>query len=197
MQDEKEDVKKVDEAVTENDVSEVDLGDGQKGDLNSIEDEAPLSEIDSLKIEISTLKDELLRSRAASENIRKRSEKDVVAAHKYGVERLVQDILPVKDSMEMGLEIPVDSDATSPFREGMELTAKMFNDFFEKLNVKVINPVGEMFDPEFHQAMMTEATSDADKGTVTKVMQKGYLLNDRLVRPALVVVAEEVNDSGD
>jgi molecular chaperone GrpE len=73
----------------------------------------------------------------------------------------------------------------------------MFDDFFEKLNVKAINPIGEIFDPEFHQAMMTEPSSDVEKGTITKVLQQGYLLNDRLVRPALVVVAEEEKSTGD
>jgi molecular chaperone GrpE len=172
---------------------EVELRDGENNDDN----QAVVSEIDTLNLEIAALKDEILRSRAEVENVRKRAEKDVAAAHKYGIERLIQDILPVKDSMDMGLEVPVESGSSDAFREGMELTAKMFSDFFEKLNVTVISPLGDTFDPELHQAMMTEPTSEAEKGTVTKVMQQGYLLNDRLVRPALVVVAEELNDAGD
>jgi len=179
-----------DELVEDN-LSEIGASKPSENDLSGIEIDSNATEIDSLNLEVKALKEELLRSRAEIDNTRKRAEKDIAAAHKYGVERLVQDILPVKDSMDMGLEIPVDSDVSDPFREGMELTSKMFGDFFEKLNVKAINPVGEMFDPEFHQAMMTEPSSDVEKGTVTKVMQRGYLLNDRLVRPALVVVAEE------
>ena len=179
-----------DELVEDN-LSEIGASKPSENDLSGIEIDSNATEIDSLNLEVKALKEELLRSRAEIDNTRKRAEKDIAAAHKYGVERLVQDILPVKDSMDMGLEIPVDSDVSEPFREGMELTSKMFGDFFEKLNVKAINPVGEMFDPEFHQAMMTEPSSDVEKGTVTKVMQRGYLLNDRLIRPALVVVAEE------
>ena len=179
-----------DELVEDN-LSEIGASKPSENDLSGIEIDSNVTEIDSLNLEVKALKEELLRSRAEIDNTRKRAEKDIAAAHKYGVERLVQDILPVKDSMDMGLEIPVDSDVSDPFREGMELTSKMFGDFFEKLNVKAINPVGEMFDPEFHQAMMTEPSSEVEKGTVTKVMQRGYLLNDRLVRPALVVVAEE------
>jgi molecular chaperone GrpE len=179
-----------DELVEDN-LSEIGASKPSENDLSGIEIDSNATEIDSLNLEVKALKEELLRSRAEIDNTRKRAEKDIAAAHKYGVERLVQDILPVKDSMDMGLEIPVGSDVSDPFREGMELTSKMFGDFFEKLNVKAINPVGEMFDPEFHQAMMTEPSSEVEKGTVTKVMQRGYLLNDRLVRPALVVVAEE------
>jgi len=179
-----------DELVEDN-LSEIGASKPSENDLSGIEIDSNATEIDSLNLEVKALKEELLRSRAEIDNTRKRAEKDIAAAHKYGVERLVQDILPVKDSMDMGLEIPVGSDVSDPFREGMELTSKMFGDFFEKLNVKAINPVGEMFDPEFHQAMMTEPSSDVEKGTVTKVMQRGYLLNDRLIRPALVVVAEE------
>jgi molecular chaperone GrpE len=179
------------EGAVEDNLSEIGVSKPSENDPSGVEIDSNVTEIDSLNLELKALKEELLRSRAEIDNTRKRAEKDIAAAHKYGVERLVQDILPVKDSMDMGLEIPVDSDVSEPFREGMELTSKMFGDFFEKLNVKAINPAGEMFDPEFHQAMMTEPSSDVEKGTVTKVMQRGYLLNDRLIRPALVVVAEE------
>ena len=186
-----DEIREDEDGLTEENASEIGSNECNESDPSALDNDSDATEIDALKLEIKALKDELLRSRAEIENTRKRAEKDIAAAHKYGLERLVQDILPVKDSMDMGLEIPVDSDVSDAFREGMELTSKMFGDFFEKLNVKAINPAGEMFDPEFHQAMMTEPSSDVEKGTVTKVMQQGYLLNDRLVRPALVVVAEE------
>ena len=186
-----DEIREDEEGLTEENASEIVSNECNESAPSALDNDSDATEIDALKLEVKALKDELLRSRAEIENTRKRAEKDIAAAHKYGLERLVQDILPVKDSMDMGLEIPVDSDVSDAFREGMELTSKMFGDFFEKLNVKAINPAGEMFDPEFHQAMMTEPSSDVEKGTVTKVMQQGYLLNDRLVRPALVVVAEE------
>ena len=185
-----------DELIEEN-LSEVGSNEPKEDESSTLESDFNITEIDSLNLEIKALKDDLLRSRAEIDNTRKRADKDIAAAHKYGVERLVQDVLPVKDSMDMGLDIPVDSDVSDSFREGMKLTSKMFDDFFEKLNVKAINPIGEIFDPEFHQAMMTEPSSDVEKGTITKVMQQGYLLNDRLVRPALVVVAEEEKSTGD
>jgi molecular chaperone GrpE len=140
--------------------------------------------------EIRLLKEDVLRARADVENVRKRAEKDVTAAHKYGLERLLQELLPVKDSIDMGLEATAAAESIQPLREGMELTVKMFSDFFEKLNVKVVDPVNEKFDPQFQQAMMTEVSASIEEGHVIRVMQKGYLLNDRLVRPALVVVSK-------
>ena len=140
--------------------------------------------------EIRLLKEDVLRARADVENVRKRAEKDVTAAHKYGLERLLQELLPVKDSIDMGLEATAASESIQPLREGMELTVKMFSDFFEKLNVKVVDPVNEKFDPQFQQAMMTEVSASIEEGHVLRVMQKGYLLNDRLVRPALVIVSK-------
>jgi molecular chaperone GrpE len=131
----------------------------------------------------------LLRTKAEMENLRKRTEKDLENAHKYGMEKFVSEMLPVKDSMELGLaaeEVTVES-----LHEGMKLTMNMFNSTFEKLGVKEINPDNEPFDPELHQAMTMQATDDVEPDTVIAVMQKGYLLNDRLVRPAMVVVSKK------
>lgn len=131
----------------------------------------------------------LLRTKAEMENLRKRTEKDLENAHKYGMEKFVSEMLPVKDSMELGLaaqDVTVES-----LHEGMKLTMNMFNTTFEKLGVKEINPENAPFDPEMHQAMTTQATDDVEPDTVIAVMQKGYLLNDRLVRPAMVVVSKK------
>ncbi|MGR8921165.1 MAG: nucleotide exchange factor GrpE [Gammaproteobacteria bacterium] len=148
-------------------------------------------ELDALKSEVAALKDEVLRSRAEADNVRKRAERDVQAAHKYGLERLAQELLPVKDSLDLGLDAAATATDVEALREGMALTAKMFGDFFTKLDITVVDPAGARFDPEFHQAMTTEQSVEAEPGTVLRVMQKGYLLNDRLLRPALVVVAAE------
>jgi molecular chaperone GrpE len=130
----------------------------------------------------------LLRTKAEMENLRKRTEKDLENAHKYGMEKFVSEMLPVKDSMEMGLAA---QDATvESLHEGMKLTMNMFNTTFEKLGVKEINPENEPFDPELHQAMTMQETDDVEPNTVIAVMQKGYLLNDRLVRPAMVMVSK-------
>ena len=132
---------------------------------------------------------ELLRTRAEAENVRKRAQRDVENAHKYGQDRLVGEMLPVKDSMELGLTAAQTAGEAASIREGLELTLKMFNAALEKFGVKEVNPVGEKFNPELHQAMsMQEA--DAEPGSVLTVVQKGYQLNDRLVRPAMVIVAK-------
>ena len=109
--------------LVEDNLSEIGASKPSENDPSGVEIDSNVTEIDSLNLEVKALKEELLRSRAEIDNTRKRAEKDIAAAHKYGVERLVQDILPVKDSMDMGLEIPVDSDVSDPFREGMELTS--------------------------------------------------------------------------
>ncbi len=131
----------------------------------------------------------LLRTKAEMENLRKRTEKDLENAHKYGIEKFVSEMLPVKDSMELGLAA---QDATvESMLEGMELTMNMFNAAMEKLGVKEINPLNEAFNPELHQAMTMQESADVDPNTVMMVMQKGYLLNERLVRPAMVVVSKK------
>jgi molecular chaperone GrpE len=132
-----------------------------------------------------------LRSRAELENLRKRSERDLESAHKYGLERMVTELLPVKDSLELGLAAGQGDDAMlARLREGMELTLKMFAAALEKFGVSEINPEGEAFDPEYHQAMTMQEADGQDSNTVISVIQKGYLLNNRLVRPALVIVAK-------
>ncbi len=153
-------------------------------------DAQPSDEIQVLRNEISELKNEVLRARADVDNARKRAERDVEAAHKYGQERFAQQLLPVKDSIDLGLDAASTATDLEGIKEGMAMSAKMFGEFFTKLQIHPVNPQGERFDPEFHQAMMTEAANDVEPGTVLRVMQTGYLLNDRLLRPALVVVSK-------
>jgi molecular chaperone GrpE len=134
--------------------------------------------------------DALLRIRAEMDNLRKRAERDVENAHKYALDRFVAELLPVKDSLEMGLSA-ASGEAVDPvkLREGLELTLKMLSNVFDKFSVEEVNPAGSRFDPERHQAMSTQADTGAEPGTVVMVVQKGYLLNQRLVRPAMVIVA--------
>ena len=132
----------------------------------------------------------LLRTRAELENLRRRAERDVENAHKYALERFTGDLLPVKDSLEMGLAAaPEANPELARVREGLELTLKMLSNVFEKYGISEVNPLGEKFDPERHQAMSVQDATGAQPGTVTLVVQKGYLLNQRLVRPAMVMVA--------
>jgi len=133
---------------------------------------------------------QLLLARAEMENSRRRSERDVESAHKYALEKFVRELLPVKDSLELGLAAATGEGAElDKLREGMELTLKMLGAALEKFGVKEVNPKGEKFNPERHQAMAMQESATSEPNTVLTVYQKGYLLNDRLIRPAMVVVS--------
>lgn len=126
-----------------------------------------------------------LRAKAETENVRKRAQSDVSNAHKFAVESLASELLPVKDSLEAALS----TEATpETLRSGVELTLKQLVQVFEKSRLKEINPVGEKFDPHRHQAI-SMLPSDKEPNTVINVLQKGYLLHERVIRPALVTVA--------
>ena len=133
---------------------------------------------------------QVLRVQAESDNSRRRAERDVENAHKYALERFVNELLPVKDSLEMG-EAAASADGAdlAKVREGLELTGKMLAAAVAKFGVVELNPMGEKFNAERHQAMAMQDLPDAIPNTVVAVYQKGYQLNDRLVRPAMVVVA--------
>ncbi len=134
----------------------------------------------------------MLRLKAEEDNLRRRMQRDVENAHKYALERFVNELLPVKDSLEMGLEAASKPEATvDTLREGTELILKMLQDALGKFGVAEINPQNEKFNPEWHEAMtMLPAPPETEPGTVMVVHRKGYTLNDRLVRPAQVVVAQ-------
>lgn len=136
-------------------------------------------------------RDQLLRTRAEMENLRRRAERDLENAHKYGLERFINEILPVKDSLEMGSVAASDESADiAKIREGMDLTLKMMQALLQKMAVREINPLGEKFNPDMHQAMAAQLSTDVEPNTVLAVYQKGYSLNDRVVRPAMVVVSK-------
>jgi molecular chaperone GrpE len=137
--------------------------------------------------EAARVKDAWLRAKAETENIRKQAQNDIVKAHKYAIERFAQELLTVRDALELTLATP--NTTTEALKDGVELTLKNLNAAFEKARVVEINPAGEKYDPHRHQAM-TMIESDQAPGTVVQVFQKGYLLNDRVLRPALVAVAK-------
>jgi molecular chaperone GrpE len=129
-----------------------------------------------------------VRAQAEMENLRRRSEKDLENAHKFALEKFASELLAVKDSLELGLSATdVDVDK---LREGSELTLKMLAQALAKFNIIDVDPMGESFDPNSHQAMTMQETAEHAPNTVIAVMQKGYLINDRLLRPAMVVVAK-------
>ncbi len=132
--------------------------------------------------------DQFLRAKAEMENVRRRSAEDVLKAQKYGVEKIAEALLAVKDSMDAALV--VENTSVESFKTGVELTARQLTNVFEKFSIKEENPVGAKFDPTRHQAIAA-LESDQVPNTVLNVMQKGYLLHDRVLRPALVAVAKE------
>lgn len=131
--------------------------------------------------------DAWMRAKAETENIRKRAQTDVANAHKYAVENFSTELLAVMDSLEAALA--VESASVEDFKNGMELTQKQLTAVFDKFNIRVIDPKGEKFDPHQHQAMCT-VDSELEPNTVVQVMQKGYKLHERVIRPALVMVSK-------
>lgn len=151
----------------------------------------PMAQLQKAQAQANENRDHYLRTAAELENVRKRAERDTAAARKYGVERLAADLLGVRDSLELGLAAAADDNAEiKTVVEGMELTLKQLTDVLERYGVSVVNPAGEVFNPEFHEAMTTQESTDHAPNTVMQVLQKGYQLHDRLLRPALVVVAK-------
>lgn len=135
--------------------------------------------------------DQLLRVKAEQENLRRRHEREVQNAHKYALERFAQELLPVIDSLELGAEAAAGEGATmEKVREGTELTLKMLLSTIEKFGIQAVHPEGEPFNPEYHQAMSMLESPEHAANTVMNVMQKGYTLNERLIRPAMVVVSK-------
>ena len=149
-----------------------------------------LQENERLKMEVRESVDKALRATAELENIRKRTSRDIENAHKYALERFVNELLPVIDSMELGINASQSAEDIESLREGMDLTLKKLFDCLEKFGVKAIDPAGEKFNPEWHEAVSMQELEGSDSGQVVTVMQKGYELNGRLVRPAMVVVAK-------
>lgn len=149
------------------------------------------SEVEVLKVEVEKQRDLALRTMADMENLKRRSRIDVENAHKFGLEKFVNALIPVIDSMEMGLDASKKEDATvKSIQEGLEMIFKQTLDMLEKFSVERINPMGEKFDPKTQEAMTMVPSPDHESNTVMDVIQKGYVLNDRLVRAARVIVAQ-------
>jgi molecular chaperone GrpE len=141
--------------------------------------------------------DQFLRAKAEMENLRRRTDRELENAHKYAVEKFAKELLVVIDSLELGIQAAVGIQATDnedpevvKLREGSELTLKLFADLMDKFNIKAFGELGEPFDPEFHQAMATQPSQETEPDTVVQIMQKGYQMHDRLLRPALVIVSK-------
>jgi len=160
--------------------------------LDDDSDEAePASEIDELAARLAEAEDKVLRAHAEAQNARRRAELEVEKARKFALEGFCRELLPVVDNLERALEaVDPGNESLKALTEGVELTRKSLLDAMARFQVAVVDPVGEPFDPQVHQAMSIIEKPDAEPNTVIAVMQKGYTLNGRLVRPAMVVVSK-------
>ncbi len=150
--------------------------------------------IESLQAKVDENWDRYLRAAAEVENIRKRAARDVERARKYALENFAKELLAVKDSLEMGLAAAEAADADS-LREGSEATLKLLDKTLERFGLAELDPEGEPFDPQMHEAMTMQPSAEAEPGSVLTVIQKGFTLNGRLLRPARVIVASEPDDA--
>jgi len=140
--------------------------------------------------------DKALRIQAEMENLKRRTQKDLENAHKFALDKFSKELLVVIDSLELGLHAVIgDSEEIQKIREGYELTLKQFESVFSKFNIEKIDPMGESFNPEHHQAMTMQPSAETKPNTVLNVFQKGYSLNGRLIRPAMVVVSKAVEEA--
>ena len=153
--------------------------------------QAAQERIVELEGQLASAQENALRAAAEVQNIRRRAEQDIEKAHKFALEKFATDLLAVLDSLERGLEVSDPTDETiRPMREGMELTYKLFLDTMKRFQVERVDPQGEPFNPELHQAMAMEESAVAEPNSVLKVFQCGYSMNGRLLRPAMVVVSK-------
>ncbi|EAW29753.1 putative heat shock protein GrpE [marine gamma proteobacterium HTCC2143] len=159
---------------------------------------SPEAQIEALEDELAKTRDDALRTLAEAQNIRRRSEKDIENARKFALEKFASELLGVADNLERALDsADKDNEVVKVLLEGVALTQKSLVDTLAKFNIMQLDPLGEPFDPQFHQAMSMVENPDVEPNTVTLVMQKGYVLNERLLRPAMVMVSKAVAPSID
>lgn len=180
------------------DDEEIKLSEGVE-EVNELADDEDSTDENDIAVELAkaqvTIKDywdQIMRLNADIENNRKRAQRDVENAHKFAVKNFAESLLPVADSMEMGLNAADAENANiETIKEGISMSLELFQKTMEKSGIVSVDPTGEKFDPEAHQAMTMQEDDSVDANTVLAVMQKGYLLNERLVRPAMVVVSKK------
>jgi len=146
--------------------------------------------VDELRAQLDEARDDALRAAAEAQNARRRAEQDVDKARKFALERMAGDLLPVVDNLERAVQAAAEATDAAAIAEGVDLTLRSFTDVLTKNGIEALDPVGEPFDPQLHQAMTMVPNPDMEPNTVMDVMQKGYTLNGRLLRPAMVVVSK-------
>lgn len=163
----------------------------EQGDDTTVTDVDPVQALIDAQEEIAGLKEQVLRAQAEQQNVRRRAERDVESARKYALEKFASELVPVADNLDRALDtIDADNEAMKAVGEGIELTRKSFLEVLAKNKLEQLDPVGEPFDPQFHEAMSMIDAPDAEPNTVLNVVQKGYTLNGRLVRAAMVVISK-------
>ena len=166
-------------------------GDGDSDDEESVQ--ALTETVAALEQSLAEARDQVLRARAEEENTRRRAARDAENARKFALTKFAGELLPVIDNFERALEAAADDSAVY---EGLDLSMKLLSGVLEKAGIEVVDPIGEPFDPTYHEAMATVDKPDAEPGSVTEVIQKGYVLNGRLLRAAMVLVAKREADKG-
>jgi molecular chaperone GrpE len=147
------------------------------------------TELAAAQAQLQEAREAQLRALAEMENVRKRAQRDVEAAHRFAVERFAADMIEVRDTLELALAAAGAAPEAAKFVEGSLATLRMVDKAFERAGIAVLDPVGQSFNPEFHEAIMAQPTADHPVGSVLAVVQKGFTLNGRLLRPARVVIA--------
>lgn len=154
-------------------------------------EEEPISETEQLQQQVAEANDQVLRVQAEMQNVRRRVERDVENAHKYALDKFSADLLPVVDNLERALSsISADDESQKAVAEGIELTLKSFVDVLARFKIEPVDPAGQPFDANLHQAVSMVPNPDLEPNTVMDVFQKGYTLNGRLIRPAMVIVSK-------
>ena len=192
---ESENEKPEDSQATEQDTTQ-ETNEEQGAELDTQDDPEEGSEseqaLEAALEQAQNAKDDLLRVQAEMQNLRRRTEQDIEKAHKYGQDKLCIELLAVMDNLERAQEAASNSEdeAIKAIREGVDLTVKGFADCFKKFNIETVDPLGEPFDPQLHQAMSMQENTESEPNTVIAVMQKGYTLHGRVIRPAMVMVSK-------
>jgi molecular chaperone GrpE len=151
---------------------------------------APVAdELAAVQAQLQEAREAQLRALAEMENVRKRAQRDVESAHRFAVERFAADMIEVRDTLELGLAAAGAAPEAAKFVEGAQATLRMVDKAFERAGIAVLDPAGQSFNPDFHEAIMTQPTAEHPVGSVLTVVQKGFTLNGRLLRPARVVIA--------
>jgi len=180
--------KEIDEQPVADEASEAEIEAGEQ--IEDADAEAEESELEQAQSKADENWDRYLRTAAELENVRKRAARDVENAHRFALERFSRDLLAVRDSLEMGLAA-ADGASVDSLLEGSEATLKILGTTMQQFGIEEVDPAGEPFDPEFHEAISMQPSDDVEPGSVVTVVQKGYSLNGRLLRPAMVIVASD------